>query len=120
VFSRAWRRLERPEPTEAISPDELELLKARDALAKFGTIWRDPKVPDRLREQAVHELFVRFDVEGGTLVAAHPQPNENAWLIGQALMNAGLWAGHARTIAAISTPFASRYSVLLSTGSQYR
>ena len=89
-FSRAWRRLERPEPTEAISPDELELLKARDALAKFGTIWRDPKVPDRLREQAVHELFVRFDVEGGTLVAAHPQPNENAWLIGQALMNAGL------------------------------
>jgi hypothetical protein len=24
------------------------------------------------------------------LVAAHPQPNENAWLIGQALMNAGL------------------------------
>jgi hypothetical protein len=46
--------------------------------------------PDRLREQAVHELFVRFDVEGGTLVAAHPQPNENAWLIGQALMNAGL------------------------------
>ena len=90
VFSRAWRRLERPEPTEAISPDEIELLKARDALAKFGTIWRDPKVPDRLREQAVHELFVRFDVEGGALVAAHPQPNENAWLIGQALMNAGL------------------------------
>ena len=38
----------------------------------------------------MHELFVRFDVEGGTLVAAHPQPNENAWLIGQALMNAGL------------------------------
>lgn len=45
-------------------------------------------MPDRLREEAVHELFVRFDVEGSTLVAAHPQPNENAWLLGQALMNA--------------------------------
>jgi hypothetical protein len=43
-----------------------------------------------LTEQAVHEVFVRFDVEGPRLVAAHPQPNENAWLLGQALMNAGL------------------------------
>jgi hypothetical protein len=29
-------------------------------------------------------------VEGRTLVATHPQPNEDAWLIGQALMDAGL------------------------------
>jgi hypothetical protein len=90
VFSRAWRRLEKPEPTEAMPLDELQLRKARDGLANFGGLWRNPKVPDRLREQAVHELFVRFDVDGPRLVAAHPQPNENAWLLGQALMNAGL------------------------------
>jgi DNA invertase Pin-like site-specific DNA recombinase len=89
-FSRAWRRLDRPDPVETMPPDELRLRKARDVLADFGGLWRDPQVPDRLREEAVHELFVRFDVEGPRLVAAHPQPNENAWLLGQALMNAGL------------------------------
>jgi hypothetical protein len=71
-------------------PDELRLRRARPVLAEFGTLWRDPDVPDRLREEAVHELFVRFDVEGPVLVAAHPQPNENAWLLGQALLKAGL------------------------------
>ncbi len=30
------------------------------------------------------------DIEGPTLVAAHAQPNENAWLLGQALLKAGL------------------------------
>jgi hypothetical protein len=89
-FSRAWRRLERPETTDAMPPDELRLRKARDVLADFGGLWRDPAVPDRLREETVHELFIRFDVEGPRLVAAHPQPNENAWLLGQALLKAGL------------------------------
>jgi hypothetical protein len=27
----------------------------------------------------VHELFVRFDLEDSTLVAARLQPNEDAW-----------------------------------------
>jgi hypothetical protein len=72
-------------------PDELQLRKARDVLANFGGLWRNPKVPDRLREEAVHELFVRFDVDGPRLVAAHPQPNENAWLLGQALLKANLF-----------------------------
>ena len=71
-------------------PDELRLRRARDVLAEFGTLWRDSDVPDRLREEAVHELFVRFDVEGPQLVATHPQPDENAWLLGQALLKAGL------------------------------
>jgi hypothetical protein len=34
--------------------------------------------------------FVRFDIEGPELVAAHPVPNEDAWLLGQALLKAGL------------------------------
>jgi hypothetical protein len=71
-------------------PDELRLRRARDVLNDFGALWREPAVPDRLREEAVHEMFVRFDIEGPTLVAAHAQPNENAWLLGQALLKAGL------------------------------
>ena len=90
AFSRAWRRLQHPEKAEPMPPDELRLRRARDVLAEFGTLWRDPDVPDRLREEAAHELFVRFDVEGPRLVAAHPQPNENAWLLGRALLKAGL------------------------------
>jgi hypothetical protein len=39
-------------------------------------------VPDRLREEAIREIFERFDVDGPEIVAAHPQPNENAWLLG--------------------------------------
>jgi hypothetical protein len=87
---RAWRRLERPVLVQVAPPDELRLRTARKTLANFGTLWRDPHVPDRLREEAVHELFVRFDIEGPELVAAHPVPNENAWLLGQALLKAGL------------------------------
>lgn len=89
-FSRAWRRLDRPDPVPTMAPDELRLQKARDLLADFGGLWRDEQVPQRLREEAVHELFDRFDVDGPTLVAAHARPNENAWLMGQALLNAGL------------------------------
>jgi hypothetical protein len=43
---------------------------------------------DRLREEAVAEMFTRFDVDGPDLVAGHPASNRNAWLLGQALMNA--------------------------------
>jgi hypothetical protein len=43
-------------------------------------------VPDRLREEALREIFARFDVDGPGIVAAHPQPNENAWLLGLVAM----------------------------------
>jgi hypothetical protein len=39
-------------------------------------------VPDRLREEAIREIFVRFDVAGPSIVAAYPQANENAWILG--------------------------------------
>jgi DNA invertase Pin-like site-specific DNA recombinase len=80
-FSRAWRRTDRPTPTAQI-PDELRLHRARKRLAEFGTLWRNPVVPDRLREEALHEIFARVDVRGSELIAVHPQPNENAWLLG--------------------------------------
>jgi hypothetical protein len=50
--------------------------------SEFGTLWRNPAVPDRLREEAIREIFARLDVDGPTIVAAHPQANENAWLLG--------------------------------------
>jgi hypothetical protein len=40
-------------------------------------------VPDCHREEALREIFERLDVDGPEIVAAHPQPNENAWLLGQ-------------------------------------
>jgi hypothetical protein len=86
AFSRAWRRLERPTTTAAILPDELRLRRARELLGEFGTLWRDPAVPDRLREEALHEILLRVDVRGPHLVNIHPQPNENAWLLGHAAM----------------------------------
>jgi hypothetical protein len=51
-------------------------------LSEFGTLWRNPAVPDRLREEALREIFSRFDVDGAQIFAVHPQPNENAWLLG--------------------------------------
>jgi hypothetical protein len=41
---------------------------------------------DRLREEAVAEMFARLDVDGPDLVAGHAASNRNAWLLGQALM----------------------------------
>jgi hypothetical protein len=41
-------------------------------------------VPDVLREGAATEIFERLDVRGSELVAVHPRPNENAWLLGYA------------------------------------
>jgi DNA invertase Pin-like site-specific DNA recombinase len=81
VFSRAWRALDRP-MIVLNPPDEMRLARARRHLSEFGTLWRNPAVPDRLREEAIRETFARFDVEGPTIVAAYPQANENAWLLG--------------------------------------
>ena len=82
AFSRSWRRLERPTAQLQQAPDELRLARARRALSEFGTLWRNPAVPDRLREEALREIFERFDVDGPDIIAAHPQRNENAWLLG--------------------------------------
>jgi alkanesulfonate monooxygenase SsuD/methylene tetrahydromethanopterin reductase-like flavin-dependent oxidoreductase (luciferase family) len=82
MFSREWRRIERPAIRLEARPDELRLARARRALSEFGTLWRNPAVPDRLREEVIREIFERFDVDGPEIVAAHPQPNENAWLLG--------------------------------------
>ena len=86
AFSRAWRRTDRPiQPAPAL-PDELRLRRARNRLAEFGVLWRNPAVPDRLRAEALHEIFARVDVQGSQLLAVHPQPNENAWLLGLAAL----------------------------------
>jgi hypothetical protein len=39
-----------------------------------------------LREEALHEIFARIDVRGSQQLAVHPQPNENAWLLGLAAL----------------------------------
>jgi hypothetical protein len=66
-----------------------------EALAEFGTLWRNPGVPDRLREEALLEIVARCDVDGPNLVAVHPQPNENAWLLGKLALadrgRSGMW-----------------------------
>ncbi len=82
AFTRSWRRLDRPDTQVEARPDELRLARARRALSDFGTLWRNPAVPDGLREEGIQEVFQRFDVDGPVIVAAHPQQNENAWLLG--------------------------------------
>ena len=82
TFSRAWRGLDRPKQVTEDRPDELRLRRAGKVLSEFGTLWRNPAVPDRLREEALREIFGRLDVDGPEIVAAYPQPNENAWLLG--------------------------------------
>ena len=82
TFSRAWRGLDRPRRTAQQPPDEVRLQRARHVLSEFATLWRNPAVPDGLREEALREIFARFDVDGPESVAVHPQPNENAWLLG--------------------------------------
>jgi len=59
---------------------------ARKRLAEFGALWRNPAVPDRLSEEARHEILARIDVQGSQALAVHPQPNENAWLLGLAAL----------------------------------
>jgi hypothetical protein len=84
AFNRSWRALERPAPPRNVPPDELELRRARRALGDFGRLWRDGAVSDRLREEALREMVARVDIDGPNVVAVHPQPNENAWLLGYA------------------------------------
>jgi DNA invertase Pin-like site-specific DNA recombinase len=86
AFSREWRRLAHPAAMPSAPPDEVRLRKARKLIAEFGTLWRDPEVPDRLREEALHEILAGLDVRGPEIVAIHPAPNENAWLLGQAVL----------------------------------
>lgn len=82
TFSRAWHGLERPRRLTQDPPDEVHLRRAGQLLSEFGTLWRNPAVPDRLREEALREIFSRFDVDGAQIIAVQPQPNENAWLLG--------------------------------------
>jgi len=56
---------------------------------RFGDLWVDPEVPGKLRQEAAHELFGRIDASGPEVVALHPRPNENAWLLGYAAMKDG-------------------------------
>ena len=81
-FNRAWRRLERPLMLPR-GPDEEQLAKARGFLEAFGALWRDPAVPDELREEAAREIFERLDLWGSRLLAVHPR-DEHAWLFGMA------------------------------------
>ena len=82
AFSRAWRRIERPAQVARMPPDELRLRRARKVLSEFGTLWRNPAVSDQLREETLREILSRVDVDGPDVVAVHPAPNENAWLLG--------------------------------------
>jgi len=82
VFSRAWRRLDRPAALDRVQPDELRLRRGGRVLSDFGTLWRNPSVPDQLREAALAGILGRIDVDGPEIVAVHPAPNENAWLLG--------------------------------------
>jgi hypothetical protein len=110
AFSRAWRRTDRPAASAPAMPDELRLRRARRRLAEFGTLWRNPAVPDRLREEALHEIFARVDVQGSQLLAVHPQPNENAWLLGLAALRQEQHVGMvgARGLGPIRTTFSAR------------
>jgi hypothetical protein len=49
---------------------------------EFGTLWRNPAIPDQLREETLREVIGQLDVDGAEIVAVHPAPNENAWLLG--------------------------------------
>jgi len=71
TFSRAWPGLERPRRLAETQPDEVRLRRARQLLSEFGTLWRNPAVPDRLREEALREIFGRFDVDGAEIIAVH-------------------------------------------------
>ena len=82
TFSRAWRTLDRPSRDSGHPPDELRSRRAGRLLSNFGTLWRNPAIAGRLREEALREIFICFDIDGAEIVAVHPQANENAWLLG--------------------------------------
>lgn len=81
-FSRAWKRLQRPIPLTR-QPDEAVLRQARGFLENFGALWRDPDVPEELREEAAREIFERLDLWGPKVVAVYARA-EHAWLLGMA------------------------------------
>jgi hypothetical protein len=91
AFGREWRRLERPQASRTLAApvEETRLARARELLERFGDLWVDADVPGKLRQEAAHELFGRIDVLGPEVVALHPRPNENAWLLGYAAMRDG-------------------------------
>jgi hypothetical protein len=119
AFSRAWRVLDGPlGPTRIVPPDEQKLRDARESLTEFKTLWRDPAVPDKLREEAVAEIIQRLDIRGREIVGIHPQPNENAWLLGYAALKAGMLVSREEYeaegrlkpgLAPIHTPRVERY-----------
>ena len=82
AFTRDWRRLDRPVRAPAAALNEDRLRRAADSLRSFGTLWRNNAIPGRLREEALREIVSRLDIDGPEIVAVHPQPNENAWLLG--------------------------------------
>lgn len=84
--------------------DEDRLRRARDVLADFGTLWHDVAVPDVLREGAATEILERLDVRGSELVAVHPRPDENAWLLGYAYRGGTGTAGTGGSIVLIDAP----------------
>ena len=45
--------------------------------------WRDPDVPQELREEAAREIFERLDLWGPEMVAVYTRA-EHAWLLGMA------------------------------------
>jgi DNA invertase Pin-like site-specific DNA recombinase len=92
AFSQEWRRFERPQPQPGRSGaiDELRLRQAVRQLERFGGLWANPAVSGELRQEAAHELFERIDIQGPEVIALHPQPNENAWLLGFAGARAGM------------------------------
>ena len=64
--------------------DATRLERARQALGDFGTLWRNPAVSPRLREEALLEIVERIDIDGPEIIAVHPRENEHAWLLGAA------------------------------------
>ncbi|MGZ8474881.1 MAG: recombinase family protein [Candidatus Limnocylindria bacterium] len=82
AFTRGWKRLLRPIPLPQ-QPNVAELQRARGYLQAFGALWRDPAVPDSLREEAAREVFERLDLTGPDVTAVYPRA-EHAWLLGMA------------------------------------
>jgi DNA invertase Pin-like site-specific DNA recombinase len=82
AFTRAWKRVQRPIPLPR-QPGEMALRQARGYLEAFGALWRDPDVPDELREEAAREIFERLDLWGPKVVAVYPRA-EHAWMLGMA------------------------------------
>ena len=115
AFSRAWRALDRPKPLPDTPPDEIGFRRARKLLSDFGPLRRDPAVPDRLREEALLEIFARVEVDGRQVVAVYPRENENAWLLGFHALAQGRGTGRGERIRTFDllNPIQVRYQTAL-------